>query len=250
VAEVSGADLLGALTEAYRAVSVVVSELAVDDWARPTRCEGWCVRDVLFHLMLDPQRALVAFATPSERAATSDLVAYWRSFRPGTEPAARHANYVRRASAAYLRTSDLAEDWEEASEAALRAAATAIMAGWAETQVVARTARRRGREDSAPMAARVQTQGLVIAVPDFLATLTVEAALHLLDLTMHLPHPPPVPPAALAIVRLTLGGLLGTPLPAGWDGETCALKGTGRMPLDGDDRTLLGLAGDRFPLLA
>ena len=76
-----------------------------------------------------------------------------------------------------------------------------------------------------------------------------------------LPHPslcfappapvlPPVPPAALAIVRLTLGGLLGTPLPAGWDGETCALKGTGRMPLDGDDRTLLGPAGDRFPLLA
>ena len=55
---------------------------------------------------------------------------------------------------------------------------------------------------------------------------------------------------ALAIVRLTLGGLLGTPLPAGWDGETCALKGTGRMPLDGDDRTLLGPAGDRFPLLA
>jgi hypothetical protein len=100
------------------------------------------------------------------------------------------------------------------------------------------------------MAARVQTQGLVIAVPDFLATLTVEAALHLLDLTVHLPHPPPVPPAALAIVRLTLGGLLGTPLPAGWDGETCALKGTGRMPLDGDDRTLLGPAGDRFPLLA
>ena len=37
--------------------------------------------------------------------------------------------------------------------------------------------------------------------------------------------------------------------PAGWDDVTCALKGTGRLPLTDDDRTAPGLAAAGFPLL-
>jgi uncharacterized protein (TIGR03083 family) len=218
-------DALSALTATYRAVTAAVSALSDDDWARPSRCHGWSVRDVVFHLLLDPQRALVAFASPTVEDPTTDCIAYWRPYRPGTEGAERHAEFVRRAAAAYPRPALIAEVWAETSEAALRAAV------------------------SSPPTGRVETQHLVIAVPDFLATLTVEAALHHLDLTVKLDHPPPVPPAALEIVRMTLDGLLGMALPMAWDSATYALKGTGRMELDGDDRDRLGPLRERFPLL-
>jgi hypothetical protein len=58
-----------------------------------------------------------------------------------------------------------------------------------------------------------------------------------------------VPPAALEIVRMTLDGLLGMALPMAWDGATYALKGSGRMELDGNDRVRLGPLLERFPLL-
>jgi len=90
---------------------------------------------------------------------------------------------------------------------------------------------------------------LVIALPDLLATLTVEAVLHHLDLTVNLDGPPPAPPAALEVVRLTLDGLLGSPLPVAWDAETYALKATGRMALEDAELDRLGPLGVRLPLL-
>ena len=239
---------LQALGEAYRAVTAAVRTLPDAAFERPTRCRGWSVRDVLFHLLLDPQRALVALATPTSEAATTDLLAYWRLFQPGTEQAERHAEFVRRAASAFARPAPLVEEWEETSEAALRAA-SAVVAGWAEQQASARATRRRGSEHSAPASLRVRTQGMVIAVPDLLATLTVEAALHHLDLTVNLDNPPPAPPAALEVVRVTLDGLLGSPLPVAWDAETYALKATGRMALNAGELDRLAPLGERLPLL-
>jgi hypothetical protein len=43
-------------------------------------------------------------------------------------------------------------------------------------------------------------------------------------------------------------GLLGAPRSLGWDELTYVLKGTGRLPLSGADRTSLGQEADRFPL--
>ena len=42
-----------------------------------TRAAGWCVRDLLFHQLLDAQRALVALASGTEDAADVDAVSYW-----------------------------------------------------------------------------------------------------------------------------------------------------------------------------
>ncbi len=59
----------------------------------------------------------------------------------------------------------------------------------------------------------------------------------------------PGPAAApLAEVRRVLDGLLGRPLPAGWDDVTAARRGTGREPLTADDRVELGDDADAFPL--
>jgi hypothetical protein len=87
-------------------------------------------------------------------------------------------------------------------------------------------------------------------VAGFTATLVVEAAVHYLDLTVALPGAPAPDPAALALVRRVLDGLLGAPLPAAWDGVTAALRGTGREPLTEADRRALGPLAARFPLFA
>ena len=54
--------------------------------------------------------------------------------------------------------------------------------------------------------------------------------------------------APLAEVRRVLAGLLGRPLPAGWDDVTAARRGTGREPLTAGDRLELGHDADAFPL--
>jgi hypothetical protein len=96
----------------------------------------------------------------------------------------------------------------------------------------------------------VTTQGHVLTVTDFAATLAVEAAVHYMDLTVALPDAPAPEPASLALVRRVLAGLLGAPLPASWDDVTAALKGTGRDSLAEADRQALGPSASKFPLFA
>ncbi|HEY4626204.1 MAG TPA: hypothetical protein VIH01_09315 [Blastococcus sp.] len=49
-------------------------------------------------------------------------------------------------------------------------------------------------------------------------------------------------------MRRMLEGLLGRPLPAGWDDVTSARRGTGREPLTAEDRAELGDHASAFPL--
>ncbi|HEX9548855.1 MAG TPA: hypothetical protein VF942_16060, partial [Acidimicrobiales bacterium] len=83
---------------------------------------------------------------------------------------------------------------------------------------------------------------------DFTATLAVEAAIHYLDMTVALAAAPEPGPASLALVRQVLDQLAGSPLPASWDDATCALKGTGRLPISPADRSALGPAAAKLPL--
>jgi hypothetical protein len=84
-------------------------------------------------------------------------------------------------------------------------------------------------------------------VADLLSTLTVEAAVHHLDLVLRLDRPGPAA-APLAEVRRVLEALLGRPLPADWDDVTAARRGTGREPLSAADRDELADAAAAFPL--
>lgn len=49
----------------YGRTSDTVSVLGPADLARPSRCAGWTVGDVLYHQLLDARRALVTFASPA-----------------------------------------------------------------------------------------------------------------------------------------------------------------------------------------
>ncbi len=228
--ELDHAAVLDALEAGYRQVTDLVTGLGEAELMRPSGCAGWAVTDVLYHQLLDAQRALVAFSTPVTEPPDRDDVTYWAEFAPRSGEdgararagAAAHARFVRVAASAYP-PGTLAQVWSETAAAVCRAA-------------------------RACGAAAVATQAHVLRPADFTATLAVETAVHYLDLTVNLPSAPPPDPAPLALVRRVLDGLLGGPLPASWDDACAAVKGTGRVPLTDEDRARLGPLADRLPL--
>ncbi len=219
-----------ALTAVYGKVTAAVDGLGEAELMRASLCAGWTVADVLCHMLLDARRGLRTFASPSTDPVDTDDVSYWRPFSPrsgepvslGSAEAAAHAKYVRIVASAYP-PGTLCREWRDTSAAACRAA-------------------RACRYD------RVTTQGHVLRTADFTATLAVEAAIHYLDLTAGSAAAPAPDPASLALVRRVLDGLLGGALPVSWDDRTYALKGTGRLPLTSDERSLLGRLAGQFPL--
>ena len=175
------------LGEVYAAVGRHAAGLGEDGLARPSRAEGWTVKALLFHQLLDVQRALVALATPARGPADVDAATYWRPFRPGSDDggaAARHGVFVARVAEAYDGSGGLLAQWEHTSSAVVRALA------------------------AADPGALVETQGHVIPVADLASTLVVEATVHLLD--AHGTPPSEAVDHTLEVITAMHGG----PLPA------------------------------------
>ena len=212
------------LRTAYGDLSEVLRGIAAagEEWT-PTGCLGWTAVDLGHHLLGDARRAVIALCSPATRPADTDRVAYWRGWRPpepGDDEELRRTRAAASVGPAFV---DLAESYAQTSSAVLVAA---------------------GRVDAGDL---VATQGHVLTVADLLSTLTVEAAVHQLDLVAHLPRPGPAA-GPLAEVRRVLDGLLGRPLPASWDDVTAVRRGTGREPLGDGDRAELGEDAEAFPL--
>lgn len=217
------------LAEAYAAISEVVSGLDPGDFSRPTGCEAWTIDALLFHIMLDAQRCLIALADPVEQVADTNAVTYWRAYaaEAGDDDRAREASaaFVRRSAQAYEQPAGLVRHWTDISHAAVAAA-------------------RRSDPN-----ARVATQGHVLTAADFIDTLVVEATLHHLDLVVALPDGPLPAAPALGLTRRTLEGLLGRPAPVGWTDVAFARGLTGRRLLDEAERAKLGAAVGQLPLI-
>ena len=207
---------------AYRPLIALADDL--DDlrgWL-PTLLPGWCVRDLVFHLAADCQRALVALATPADGAPDTDEISYWSHWQPGTEYAQAGLRGTRIIASAWTSVRGPAGLHAETARAVLVAA---------------------GRVQPGDV---VATQGHRLTVASLLRTLAVEAAVHHLDLAPVLPEPPVA--EALAEVRHVLDGLLGEPAPSSWDDARYAQVGTGRAELNVAEREQLGPLADRFPL--
>jgi uncharacterized protein (TIGR03083 family) len=214
-----------ALDTAYSGITAVVDGLDEAGLLLPSGCRGWSLADLMLHLTLDAQRALVALASPAEGLPDVDSVSYWRASSESGDPdaALAHGQWVRRSAAAFARPSGVLRVWRETAPAAVRAAAAADPDGL------------------------ITTQGLVLTVPDFLATLVTEAVIHHLDLIEPLPDVPEPAPEATDIAMSTLEGLAGPGgLPAQWTVCEALLKGSGRRQLDATDR---GTVTRPFPLL-
>ncbi|GIJ22104.1 maleylpyruvate isomerase N-terminal domain-containing protein [Micromonospora lutea] len=214
-----------ALANAYDGITTVVTSLNDADLQRPTRCRGWLVTDLLFHVLCDAQRALVALASPAEPPATVDSVSYWHSF-PGGAGSAEQAWSGRRHAAAFDSPSRVVQLWTDTAPAAVRAAGNADPAGF------------------------VTTQGQVLRVADLLDTLTTEAVIHHLDLLLDLPDAPLPGTAATRVATATVDALLGgAARSSGWSDHDYLLKAAGRLPLTDPERFDLGALADRFPVL-
>lgn len=211
---------------AYGGVDRVLEGLDERQLRQPSGCTGWLVYDLVFHMMLDAERALVAFHTPAKGPADVDFVTYWKPWSASDDSAVSHARFVRSSAAAYSDPAEIVARWKATAAAATRAARQTSPDGF------------------------VGTQGHVLSVPDFIATLTVEATIHDLDLIANLEVEPRAQQPALLVTKRTLDGLLGHPPPQAWDDVTYLLKATGRLPLDARDCDLLGSDTSRFPLFS
>ena len=215
------------LGRTYGRLTETVQGLSDADFERETRCDGMAVGPLLVHLLYDAERALTAFATPSTAEPDRDFVTYWADFPVGS---ASDTSFVQVVASAYKSPSQqLVGHWRELSEAAVRAAAVALT-------------------DKHHL---IETQGHVLRVGDFVATLIMEATVHHLDLTLELPDAPEPDPEALQVTARTLDGLFGPEAwdVIAWDTTTYVLKATGRLPLDAHDLDMLGHHASRLPLI-
>ncbi|AKZ59899.1 hypothetical protein SAM23877_6854 [Streptomyces ambofaciens ATCC 23877] len=212
--------------DSYDALAAVVGPLGEEESWLPTDCTGWAVRDLVFHLLADAQRALVALNTPAAGPSDRDAVTYWRDWTPDPVGAAHGRRWNRVAASMFPDFRELREQYLETAAATVAAAA----------------ATEPGR--------RVSTQGHVLTAGDLMTTLGVEATVHHLDLTVALPTAPGPSTAGLTAVRATLDGLLGRPVPLAWDDEHYARAATGRVPLTDTERDALGPDADRLPLFS
>lgn len=96
--------------------------------------------------------------------------------------------------------------------------------------------------------ARVETQGEVLVVRDFLDAYVLEWTVHHLDLVAHLPGVPGPPDDGLAASRATVEALLGEPVPAALADADALRVVTGRRAPTAAERAALGPLVDRLPV--
>lgn len=196
-----------AFLDALDGLSALLDDLTDDRMHARSRCAGWVVADVLAHLHLGLAEMLAGFPARTDRPADTTFATYWRSFPPDAgDPEWAQVRFARALAAAYA-----------APTGQLRHVRTTVHG-----------LRRLVADLRDPY--RLEFQGHVLDVSDFLATWVVEVVVHHLDMTVDLPGAPAPPPSGLAVVRGTAAALLPDPAVLdGWDDDTAlALVVTGR----------------------
>ncbi|MCR6486103.1 maleylpyruvate isomerase N-terminal domain-containing protein [Amycolatopsis sp. OK19-0408] len=204
----------------WAALRLAVAALPDSDFAKPSGCRGWLVRDLVCHLVIDAQDVLITLVTPASSAPTHDSVTYWAvSSTPPSGEDPLDALIVRLA-AAYEDPALLKFHLDDVGAAAGRAA------------------------DLADQAMRVSTQEMVLTAGDYLSAYVLEWTLHHLDL----PVAPP-PPEGLAAARSMVEKIAGTAFPASFSDTDVLLVATGRRAPSETEREALGDLAARLPFV-
>ncbi|MEJ2856203.1 MULTISPECIES: maleylpyruvate isomerase N-terminal domain-containing protein [unclassified Saccharothrix] len=212
-------------SRSWSALREAVAGLADEDFARPSGCRGWLVRDLVCHLVIDAQDVLITLVTPTDAEPTRDAVTYWRvSHTPPTGDDPLDALVVRLA-AAYQDPALLKFHLDDVGSAAGRAA------------------------DLADRTARVSTQDQVLTAGDYLDAYVLEWTLHHLDLVAHLPGVDGPPAAGLARTREMLEHIAGTAFPTTFSDTDALLIATGRRTPTDQERADLGSLADHLPFV-
>lgn len=218
----AGVDLF---SRSWAALRTAVADLQDEDFARPSGCTGWLVRDLVCHLVIDAQDVLITLVTPADAEPTRDAVTYWHVVQePPTGDDPLDALTVRLA-AAYEEPGLLKFHLDDVGSAAGRAA------------------------ELADPGLRVATQDMVLTAGDYLSAYVLEWTLHHLDLVAHLPNAAQPPAEGLARSREMLEKIAGTAFPASFSDKDALLVGTGRRVPTDAERAELGESAGRLPLV-
>ncbi|MEO3795481.1 maleylpyruvate isomerase N-terminal domain-containing protein [Nonomuraea sp. B10E15] len=212
-------------SRSWTALRTAVAGLPDKDFARPSGCAGWLVRDLACHLIIDAQDVLITLVTPAEKDPTCDAVTYWKvGSTPPTGDDPLDALIVRLA-AAYEEPRLLKFHLDDVGSAAGRAA------------------------ELADPRRRVATQDMVLTAGDYLAAYVLEWTLHHLDLIAHLPDGEEPPAEGLARSREMLEKIAGTAFPASFSDKDALLVGTGRRAPADAEKSELGDLAARLPFV-
>lgn len=212
-------------SRSWAALRAAVADLPDEDFARPSGCAGWLVRDLVCHLVIDAQDVLITLATPTDAEPTRDAATYWQvSDTPPTGDDPLDALTVRLA-AAYEDPGLLKFHLDDVGSAAGRAAALA------------------------DPAMRVGTQDQVLTTADYLTAYVLEWTLHHLDLIAHLPAAADPPAETLARARELLEQVAGTPFPASLPDKDTLRVATGRRPPTPTEEATLSPLPTKLPLI-
>ncbi|MEH6372821.1 maleylpyruvate isomerase N-terminal domain-containing protein [Streptomyces sp. KLMMK] len=212
-------------SRSWTALRTAVAGLPDEDFARPSGCTGWLVRDLVCHLIIDAQDVLITLATPAEAEPTRDAVTYWNvEDRPPTGDDPLDALTVRLA-AAYEEPWLLKFHLDDLGSAAGRAAGLA------------------------DPALRVGTRDEVLTVADYLSVYVLEWTLHHFDLIAHLPDAVDPPAESLAGARELLEKIAGAAFPSSLSDKDALLIGTGRRAPTDEEKADLGELAAKVPLV-
>ncbi|WP_225828336.1 maleylpyruvate isomerase N-terminal domain-containing protein [Streptomyces naphthomycinicus] len=212
-------------SRSWTALRAAVAELADEDFARPSGCTGWLVRDLVCHLVIDAQDVLITLVTPTAAEPTHTAMSYWHvSATPPAGDDPLDALTVRLA-AAYEEPALLKFHLDDVGSAAGRAA------------------------ELADPEQRVGTQDMVLTSGDYLRAYVLEWTLHHLDLVAHLPGAAQPPAESLAGARAALEEIAGASFPASWSDQDALRVGTGRRDPTAAERAELGGLAGRLPLV-
>jgi uncharacterized protein (TIGR03083 family) len=218
--------LLETLDEEARRSIDVARGSTDEQFGLPTRCPPWDVRVLVGHMVRDLDRVLTYIADPAPEAAASDAVTYFRSYDPQAEGPRITAGSIEVADR-YATPAELVDGFDSTLRRCLEEA---------------------GQEDPARV---LGTRLTSIRLDEFLKTRILEIGVHGLDLAAALGRRPWLSPAAASVVLSILVELLGDDPAAalGWSDLRFIESATGRRPLTGAERAVLGDRADAFPLL-
>jgi uncharacterized protein (TIGR03083 family) len=213
------------LVEECRRVTRLLHSLTEADFARPTRCEPWDVKELTAHLYRSLFRIPTVLDDEPPESADTDSVSYWRSYDVPTD-APVIAAHARETAGEYATGTELAEAFDG----------------------LTRTVIERARSTDPARLIHVWW-GPNLRLDEFLHTRVLEVVVHGLDMTDALDREPVASNEGVALVCRTLEGLLGRAAPESWSSIEFIEKGTGRAPLVEADAELLDETAKLFPLL-
>jgi uncharacterized protein (TIGR03083 family) len=222
------ADVVDILATECAACAAVATTLSEDDFGLPTRCPPWDVKALVGHIWRDVDRILVYAAGHAPDAADSDALAYYGADYDAVASAPDVTRRGFEAAAAFATGHELAQDFDDR---------------WRRAVELARS--------MAPDRL-IRTFGPCLRLDQYLCTRLLEAAVHGLDLAHAIEREPWITAGATALVRSMLVAMLDAEPPhaLGWDELAFLEVGTGRRAITLEERSVLGLLAERFPLLS